>query len=159
MQYKEGPISQDTGDGELIFIETCGFSMWPFLRDGERVIIKKAAITQVRIGDIIAYYSLDQKVVCHRLVKKAIQETKLLLYCRGDHATSSGAEVVTEERFIGRLAGVVRRDRVIEFKGVRWWFLGRVVAAFPQLIQRAIVLVKPVYLLVYKRKAKVRENA
>ncbi|MFH1191351.1 MAG: S24/S26 family peptidase, partial [Candidatus Omnitrophota bacterium] len=54
---------------DLLFFETSGFSMWPFIRPGERLVIKKSPAQDLRAGDIILYRANNQ-LACHRLVKK-----------------------------------------------------------------------------------------
>ncbi|MFH1504505.1 MAG: nucleotidyltransferase family protein [Candidatus Omnitrophota bacterium] len=56
-------------DNDLSFFETSGFSMWPFIKQGQKLIIKKILPESLKIGDIILYQEDNQKV-CHRLVKK-----------------------------------------------------------------------------------------
>lgn len=124
---------------DIIFIEAKGFSMWPFLREGERLVIKKAAIEDLRIGDIILYRK-DEQLVCHRLVKK--EKNGYLLYARGDNS-SSAPELVTQEMFQGKVAGVLRKNgRTIDICGRQQRFLNRVIVIIAPLVAG---IIKPCY--------------
>ena len=64
---------------DLSFFETTGFSMWPFLKAGEKLLIKKTPTENLKVGDIIIYRG-DNQLVCHRLIKKIKQRERYLLY-------------------------------------------------------------------------------
>ena len=102
---------------ELIFVETTGFSMWPFLKAGEKLIIKKTSIEDLKVGDIILYWS-DNQLVCHRLVKRVRDVDGYLLYTRGDNS-SSLPTLVTEQMFLGKAIGIIRNGKTISLIGRR----------------------------------------
>ncbi|MFC1623906.1 signal peptidase I [Candidatus Omnitrophota bacterium] len=115
----------DTSPQDLIFIETAGFSMWPFIKQGEKLIVKKASIEDLRIGDVILYLA-DNQIVCHRLVKKIKHEKDCLLYARGDNSLSPG-ELVIEKSLIGKVAGVLKKGRVVNLTGRQYNFINRLI--------------------------------
>ena len=53
---------------DIFFFKTEGFSMWPFLKPGGRLIFKKVPPETLRIGDVILYKA-DNQSICHRLVR------------------------------------------------------------------------------------------
>lgn len=132
----------------LIFIETSGFSMWPFVRKGEKLIIRKASIQSLKVGDIILYRANSQapetkhQLVCHRLVKKIKRKDEYLLYTRGDNSTSS-PEIVTEEMFLGKAVGIMKNGRVVGLTDLRGRFMNRIIVIFAPL---ATKILKPAYI-------------
>ena len=115
---------------DLSFFETTGFSMWPFLRAGEKLLIKKTPTGYLKVGDIIIYRT-ERQLVCHRLVKKIKQRERCLLYVRGDSSVSS-PEPITEEMFLGKAMGIIKNGKIVALNQMKG-----------QLINRLIVLVAP----------------
>ncbi|MCK4809531.1 MAG: signal peptidase I [Candidatus Omnitrophica bacterium] len=111
--------------GDLILIKAVGFSMWPFLKTGERVVVKKVAAGSLRVGDIILYRAENQ-IVCHRLVKIIKNKGGCLLYARGDNNLSSG-EPVAEELLVGKVTGVLRNGHIISLAGRRSNFVNQLI--------------------------------
>jgi len=124
----------------LIFIEADGFSMWPFLRPGEKLIIKRVTAKALKIGDIILY-RLDNQLVCHRLVKIK-EDAGYLLYTRGDNS-SSKSEPVKEEMLVGKAIGVLKNGKVINLEGFFWQMLNRFVAMAAPLFIPVIRKINP----------------
>lgn len=115
---------------DLSFFETTGFSMWPFLRAGEKLLIKKKPAEKLKVGDIIICRA-DNQLVCHRLIKKIKERERYLLYVRGDNSVSC-PEPITEEMFLGRAMGIIKNGKIITLNQMK-----------RQLINRLIVLVAP----------------
>lgn len=115
---------------DLSFFETTGFSMWPFLRPGEKFLIKKTPTENLKVGDIIIYRA-DNQLVCHRLIKKIKQRERYLLYVRGDSSVS-WPEPITEEMFLGKAISIIKNGKIITLNQMK-----------RQLINRLIVLVAP----------------
>lgn len=126
----------------LSFYETVGFSMWPFLRAGMRLLIQRTQAEDLKIGDIILYRT-DSQVVCHRLVKKLNWAKEHLFYARGDNSLGR-AEAVRAECILGKAIGVVKDQQIVELTG-RWRnFLNRLIIIFGPffgLVSRIVKLV------------------
>lgn len=56
--------------GETLRLSAVGWSMDPFIRDGEAIHIAPVRKTSLRYGDIILYCSRDKKFFVHRIVKR-----------------------------------------------------------------------------------------
>lgn len=94
----------DTRGKKLFFFKTSGYSMWPFLRPGQKLLVKACAWDSVRIGDVLAYHK-SGAVVCHRLVGRDVPGQALLV--RGD--SSCGVpERIPARLVIGRVISVNR---------------------------------------------------
>lgn len=93
-----------------------GQSMWPFLKSGEKLIVKEAPLNSLKLGDIILFRQAE-KLVCHRLVKRSSVNGKMILYTRGEH-NFFHKDPVEEEMLLGRVVGVFRNGKVKSLNGV-----------------------------------------
>ncbi|MBU4251571.1 MAG: S24/S26 family peptidase [Candidatus Omnitrophica bacterium] len=127
---------------DLLFFETSGFSMWPFIRPKEKLLIKKIPVDDLRPGDIILYRANNQ-LACHRLVKK----NRDFLWTRGDNSISS-PEMITKEMFIGKVVGIIKNNKMISLTGWR----SRLINSFMVIIAPLIIrFLKPIYMKLHKR--------
>lgn len=132
--------------GNLLFFETRGFSMWPFLKGKDKLIVKRTSISELEVGDLVLYKPGNQ-LVCHRLVKKAKTNDKYTIYTRGD--TSWGpAELIKEEKFLGKVIGVVKKNKVTYIDGLRQRFINRIIL----LILPLLILINKIYRFLFVKK-------
>lgn len=108
----------------ILFIETKGFSMRPFLKGGEKLIVSRVAISNLKLGDLVLYKA-DNKLVCHRVVKKAKNNDGYDIYSKGD-ASFSPAERVNEQMFQGKVIGIIRGNKITSLQGVRQGVINRI---------------------------------
>lgn len=120
---------------DVLFFTTRGFSMWPFLKAGEKLIIKKVPVEKVRVGDLILYRS-GKEYVCHRLVKKKISSQQALLYVRGDNSQSPPA-AINRQMFVGKAVGLVRENSIINLEGVGQYCINCCILFIAPLLCRA----------------------
>jgi signal peptidase I len=113
------------------YLETTGLSMWPFLRQQDRIVVEDAGYSELHPGDLVVYHS-EGSQVCHRLVKKSISEGRSMLFTRGDYVPSWSTEKVDQAQVIGRVSAIVRDVRIISASGIRGRIIGRlVIIIFP----------------------------
>jgi len=129
---------------DLIFIDVSGFSMWPFLRPGQKLVIKKISMGDLKIGDIVLYMANNQ-LVCHRLVKKVIDKKKNVFYVRGDNSLSL-SEPLQKEMFLGKVMGALRNGKMINFVGWKQQFINRLIVEIAPLV----TIFKPFYVIFRK---------
>jgi hypothetical protein len=81
-------------------------------------------------------------MVCHRLVKKVRDGRGYLLYVRGDSSISA-PELVTEEIFLGKAAGILKKNGKVVNLSSRWrQFINRLIVIGAPVTVR---IMKPVY--------------
>lgn len=117
----------------ISLFETTGFSMWPFLRPKEKLIVKKVPEKHLKVGDIILYQAYD-KLVCHRLVKKTENKGKVVLHARGDNSGFS-CEPVTQEMFLGKVVGIVKRDKIIGLDSQTRQYVNRLIVTISPIVR------------------------
>ena len=117
-----------------------GYSMWPFLKGREKLIVKRISLDNLATGDLILYRQ-EEKLVCHRLIKKAKDSQKWVLYVRGDNAMSS-PEILSEEAFKGKVIGILDKNRMIRLDTFWTKSIGRMLIVFGPAIGRSVRFIK-----------------
>lgn len=62
-----------------------GNSMWPTLKNGERIAVYRCAEEEIAIGDIIVYKLRCDHLVVHRVLNVMQVEEKRFFLTKGDH--------------------------------------------------------------------------
>ena len=104
---REASLEQDN---KLLYFYTAGFSMWPFIRQGQRLVIKKTSVEDLAAGDVILY-RLNSQLVCHRLIKKVNGK----IFVRGDNSVL-GHEVLTKEAILGKAIASIENGKIISLE-------------------------------------------
>ena len=65
--------------GSFLRFRARGGSMYPFIRDGEVIIVKPAKVCEVKIGDIIFYCTSQARMVAHRVIKTCKKNGEMVL--------------------------------------------------------------------------------
>ncbi len=132
----------------LLFIETKGFSMWPFLKGEEKLMVKMIPISELKLGDLILY-KVNNQSVCHRLVKKSQTNNGYLIYAKGD-AFFGSAELVNEQMFLGKVIGIIRNDKITSLEGARQRVINRISLIISPLLN-FIIKSSSSYIILLKR--------
>jgi len=140
---------------EKVFLfETTGFSMWPFLKAGSKLFVKRVPPEKLKKGDIILYRE-NNKVICHRLVKKAASGQSYLFWARADNALSLSGPL-TEQMYIGKAVALLKKRKVASLCSFRQRLLNQVIIVIVPFLSRAMKITKPCYDRVRGRKNSIR---
>jgi signal peptidase I len=132
-------------DAGLFYFDTSGYSMWPFLKQGSRVIAKKASLADLAIGDIVLYKSTGNGLICHRVVRKLKNNNERVIYVRGDNS-SSLPEIISESRLLGKVEGIVKNNKkVIILNSIKWRIINRLIVMISPLVVMVNKIAKPIY--------------
>lgn len=95
-----------------------GFSMMPFIEDGEEVEIMKALPDEIRFGDVVCYVIRQTEPVCRvgtgrsefpaMRIHRVLYKTQKYFYVKGD--TLLFVEKIPREAILGRVSAI-RRSR------------------------------------------------
>ncbi len=77
-------LSYTTGSDTPIAVVK-GYSMFPLLREGDIVFAYKPAPSDIHVGDIIIYKSIDGKLIIHRVIKVVIEDNRYYYITKGDN--------------------------------------------------------------------------
>jgi len=126
--------------------KTHGFSMEPFLRNGDELLIHVAAGQRYRIGDILLYRSpFHPEPVAHRLI--AIEGSGDFIVLRSDFEPRL-TERVSSSAVLGRAVAILRHGKIISITSDRWskrWLNRFIVKVYPAVLgakHRAVARLK-----------------
>lgn len=109
---------------DVVTVKAIGDSMWPFIREGDMVVLKKCNIGDLSIGDIVVYTNKNSDtLVSHRVVKK-IKEG---VFSKGD-GWLSRCDIVNKDNLIGRLIRIIRKDKILDLDSSLYKGLNRIIA-------------------------------
>jgi len=87
-----------------------GWSMWPVLRSGERIVVRHGGRTPV-VGDIVVFLQRD-RTLAHRVIRRRGEGAEFALRAKGDCTLVADPGWLGPERVVGVVEGVVRAGRV-----------------------------------------------
>lgn len=102
--YSDILTQEVLAQGFCIRVKGRGFSMYPFVRTGDTLLIEPKTPAELNIGDIIFYRRSTGLYVAHRLIKKNDSAT---LITKGDNLHYYD-EPVPAEQVLGRVVSVER---------------------------------------------------
>lgn len=102
--------------------------MFPFLRDGEIVLVRPATGAEIVVGDVICYETPPSGLALHRVIER--REDRLV--AKGDALAST--EAVDPDHVLGKVVAVQRRGAVkrLDTRIARWQH--RAIAAISPLV-------------------------
>ena len=121
-------LSQELLDrGGLLRFQAHGRSMYPFIKNGDIILVEQRNGDSVGIGDIIFYRRSDDSLAAHRLIKITGTKDRIFLFTKGDSLKYIDPPV-TSGQVMGRVIGIEGNGR--HFKLNRWpgHVFGRLVA-------------------------------
>jgi len=93
-----------------------GFSMVPFIQDGDFLIIEPVKASNLDIGDVAFYRFGRDRLVAHRVIGREMRKEKEILIMRGDSNTGYDDRVHAEQ-VLGRVVSVQRGKKLICMDG------------------------------------------
>jgi hypothetical protein len=108
--------------GQPLRIKARGASMLPLLRNGDVVTVTPATSPQIRVGDVICYESLPERLMVHRVVARAGDD----LLAKGDAVGS--VDTVSPARLLGKVTVVERCGKLTRLDTVAARVRNRVMA-------------------------------
>lgn len=105
-----------------------GRSMFPFIRNGDVVVVEPCADRTLSRGDVVLVNAAGGQTVVHRIVSLSADSVTLL----GDAQSWLCRQAFSRHQISGRVAAVERGSKVFRFKsaymrlaGLAWMFFGR----------------------------------
>lgn len=92
-----------------------GFSMYPFIHDGDILTISPVSTNEIKSGDIILYKSFDNRIVVHRVIGKTKINNHEILKVRGD-ALMGAPEYILTSQVIGKAIKQRRNSNVVDLQ-------------------------------------------
>jgi len=98
--------------GKSIRFQAKGWSMRPFIRDGDIIVVSPIENSSIKTGDVVFYLTTENKVMVHRVIKKYKKDknNRSTMFIKGD-ATFSSPEKVEMQNVLGKVVAVERNGR------------------------------------------------
>jgi len=121
-------LSQELLDrGALLRFQAHGHSMYPFIKNGDIIIVEARNGRSVEIGDIIFYRRPGGSPTAHRLVKINGRKDSKVLITKGD-AMKNIDPPVNDTQVMGRVILIEENERKLKLNGWPGRIYGRVTA-------------------------------
>lgn len=114
-------------EGNEVPVHTSGFSMGPTIRGGETVVVRAAAETEIRFGDVVVF-DRDHAWVCHRVVGVRRGPAGRVFVTKGDPAPGADAPVPFAA-VLGRVVRARRPEGDVRMEGPRARLVNLLLAA------------------------------
>lgn len=96
-------------NGQSVWIEASGFSMYPTLKPKDKLMVSPIHIQHIAPGDIVAFQQNDL-FVAHRVVSVSLVLGDYVLQTKGD-SNFAADETVAQADFLGRISFVRRNGK------------------------------------------------
>jgi len=133
-------------EGFELQITLGGYSMSPYLSNGETVIIKKESFNSLKIGDIIVFRS-GSKMIAHRIIVIRKNKQRTALFTKGDSLVFFD-KPITEERYIGKIKEFLRNNKSIKIDTPLRSFFNKLMAFISVISIPFLIILMPLTLCV-----------
>jgi signal peptidase I len=98
--------------GKSIRFQAKGWSMRPFIRDGDFIAVGPVENSSIKKGDVVFYLTAENKALVHRVIKKykKDKDNGITMFIKGD-ATFSPPEKIDMQNVLGKVVAVERNGR------------------------------------------------
>ncbi|MCZ2844957.1 MAG: S24/S26 family peptidase [Candidatus Bathyarchaeota archaeon] len=109
--------------GKSIRFQAKGWSMRPFIRDGDFIVVSPVKSSSIRIGDVAFYYTAEDKIIVHRIVRKYKKNEKIIVLIKAD-ASFGSPEKVDIHNVLGKVVAIERNGRKRRLDGKLYKIIG-----------------------------------
>jgi signal peptidase I len=106
-------LSKDIfSQGKSIRFQASGWSMRPFIRDEDFLVVSPIENSSIKTGDVVFCITTENKVIVHRVIKKykKDKDNRITMLIKGD-ATFSSPEKVEMQNVLGKVVEVERNGQ------------------------------------------------
>ena len=106
-------LSKDIfSQGKSARFQAKGWSMRPFIRDGDFLVVSPIENSSIKRGDVVFCITTENKVIVHRVIKKykKDKDNRITMLIKGD-ATFSSPEKVEMQNVLGKVVAVERNGQ------------------------------------------------
>lgn len=113
--------------GKSLRFQARGWSMRPFIRDGDFITISPVENSSLKTGDVVLYLGAGNQIVVHRIINKYKKERRVTMLIKGDAALGS-AEKVDAQNVLGKVTIIERNGRLKRLDTKLYQMIGVIVA-------------------------------
>jgi signal peptidase I len=96
--------------GKSIRFQAKGWSMRPFIRDGDFIVVSPVKSSSIRKGDIVFYSNAENEIIVHRIIRKYKKNDRITVLIKGD-ASFGPPEKVDIQKVLGKAKAIERNGR------------------------------------------------
>jgi len=96
--------------GHSVRFQAKGWSMRPFIQDGDIITISPTEDSSIKVGNVIFYRGDENNIIVHRIIKKSRKDGNTVLFVKGD-ASLSPPEKVDLKNVLGTVIEVERNEQ------------------------------------------------
>lgn len=126
-----------------IHLRLSGFSMYPFLKEGDVALIKKEDISTLKIGDVIVFKQ-EQKMIAHRLMEIKKIGNQYELITKGD-TSKKNDPLFSEHSYVGKIISFHRNEKNVTITSNYFELIGRIIVKTSRLNTPVFVLNKRIW--------------
>ena len=155
-------------EGKFIYLDIYGMSMYPFIKNGDRIKVEPVNEKDIKIGNIIALNMKDKNrahFVVHRIVKIISNDGNRIYFTKGDFYTENVDGPVTLQSIAGKISEIQRKNIKFNLKCPLWKFFNFIIAKLslrrPNLLRslsRLVNLVIEHKLILFKVKNRLKKG-
>ena len=93
-----------------------GTSMWPFIRNGDEIVVEQVLESEIRLRDVLVFSGGGKKLIAHRLICVEESGAGRRYVMRGDFRRWPDRPV-SYESIVGKVAAIERRGKTIRPDG------------------------------------------
>jgi signal peptidase len=112
--------------GASIRFTAIGNSMYPMIRNGDKLTIIPVLNRQIKLGDVILFTNKVGRPLVHRVIKFEMDGEDQRMITQGDH-TSQIDGCIPKANVYGILSKIERQGQVINLSDPFYKFLGRLI--------------------------------
>ena len=131
--------------GHALRFQARGWSMHPFIQDGDFLTVAPMGDSSIKAGDVVLYVADEKKVLVHRAVRKHPDGGKSIFLIKGDACLGS-PERVAQDKVLGKVAVIERNGRTLHIDRTAYRISGLVFA-----------LISPARWFIYSRGSRVKQ--
>ena len=115
-------------DGKSVRFQAKGWSMHPFIQNGDFITVSPIENSSIKIGDVVFYSTTESRVLVHRVIHKYKKDGSMTMLIKGD-ACFGPPESVNSQNVLGKIVAIERdgRERKLDTKLYR--IIGLLLAA------------------------------
>jgi signal peptidase I len=98
------------GKGKSVRFQAKGWSMRPFIRDGDFIVVSPVKNSFIRIGDVVFYPTTENKIIVHRVIGKHKRDGRIIMLLKGDAGLGPPEEVYMES-ILGKVVAIEKNGR------------------------------------------------
>lgn len=93
--------------GNSIRFQAKGWSMRPFIRDEDFIVVNPVKGSSIRKGDVVFYSNAENKIMVHRIIRKYKKNEKITALIKAD-ASFGSPEKVDIHNVLGKVVAIER---------------------------------------------------